>query len=88
MAEITALTKKENWKKTGEGKEKIKIDDKTYDCTWFSAKGVVEIVGDKINSEIKVWVATSAPLGGLVKMETKSGPTTIRMGITGSGSAK
>jgi hypothetical protein len=78
----------ENWKRTGGGKEKVKVGDKTYDCTWFSGKGVVEVLGDKIESEIKVWVDKSVPFGGLVRMETKSGLTTIRMEITESGSAK
>ena len=87
-ADITAAIKKENWKKTGDGKEKVKVGDKTYDCTWFSGKGVVEVLGDKIDSEIKIWVNKSVPLGGMVKMETKSGPTSIRMEVTGFGSAK
>jgi hypothetical protein len=88
VADFAAGFQKEKWKKTGDGKEKVKVGDKTYDCNWIAFKGVVEVLGDKSDSEIKVWVAKSVPLGGLVKMEIKSGLTSIRTEITESGGAK
>src|ERR1017187_3679159 len=54
---------------TGEGKEKVKIGDKTYDCTWISYKGVVD---KKLEVEGKFWFDKSVPLTGLVKWEVRS----------------
>ena len=45
-------TKKSTLKKTGEGKEKIKLGDKTYECTWLTATSEGET---KQKNEIKVW---------------------------------
>ncbi len=80
------------WEKTGEGNEKVKIGEKTYDCNWISVKGAGEAGGAKIEVKIKVWTDNSAPLSGMVKMETETkiaqGNVRIRAEITESGSAK
>jgi hypothetical protein len=84
-----ALQKNPNGKfeKKDEGKEKIKIGDKTYDCTWISGKLVVE-KGIKINSDMKVWFAKSVHMSGLVKMEMKSDLANVTMELTESGNEK
>jgi hypothetical protein len=85
---ITDNLKKGKWEKTGNGKEKIKVGDKTYDCTWATAKREDVRDGKKTETEIKIWSAKSVPLTGVVKREVKSAGINQRMEITGSGSAK
>src|SRR5207253_10420095 len=79
---------KGKFEKTGEGKEKNKIGDKTYDCNWMSGKLVAEAMGIKLNSDVKVWFAKSVPMSGLVKMEMKSDLANVNMELTESGNAK
>ena len=80
--------KKGNFEKTGDGKEKIVVGGKTYDCNWMSGKVVADAGGKKFESEIKVWLSKSVPLSGMVKMEMKSSFANVQMEIVESGSAK
>lgn len=60
------------WEKTGEGKEKVKIGDKTYNCNWISGKGIGEFGGTKEELKFKIWIDNSEPLSGMVKMEMET----------------
>ena len=66
------------------GKEKIKIGDKTHDCDWTAGKSEIE------DREVKVWMSSTAPLSGLVKIELKATEggvnATLTMELTDSGS--
>jgi hypothetical protein len=58
-------------KKIGEGKEKVSLGDKNYDCTWLTFRKGSESRHQKVESEIKVWLCPTVPLTGIVKMEVK-----------------
>jgi hypothetical protein len=79
---------KGKFEKTGEGKEKIKVGDKTYDCTWLAGKVVADVKGKAFNSDIKVWFSPAVPLSGMVKMEMKSNLANVVMELTETGSKK
>ena len=55
------------FQKTGEGKETIKIGNKTYDCTWIEGKVNARVLNkDPRNSytftaEMKIWIANDTP---------------------------
>ena len=72
--------------KLGEGKEKIKIGTKEYDCTWLKIKSSAKIGDMNFDSEMKVWMSKDVPLGGMVKMEMKSkiADATMELKETGS----
>jgi hypothetical protein len=84
----TQGNKQAKFEKTAEGKEKLKVGDKEYECTWIAGKAVAEVKGNKIESDMKVWITKSVPLSGLVKMEIKSNLANVQMELTDSGSAK
>jgi hypothetical protein len=89
IADTAMQAKKQGkFEKTGEGKEKVKIGNKTYECQWMAGKVTAEAKGQKIESNIKVWMSKDVPLSGLVKMEMKSDFINMQMEISGSGSAK
>ncbi len=50
-----------------EGKEKIKAGGKEYETTWHTYKVKAEAMGQKIDADVKVWMAKGVP-GGMVKM--------------------
>jgi hypothetical protein len=75
------------FEKTKDGMEKLKVGDKTYDCTWTEGKFVIEIMGNKIEQEVKFWTSKSVPTG-LVKMESKSDFANTTMELTATGNAK
>jgi hypothetical protein len=54
-------------KKLKEGKEKIKVGDKEYDCTWTTYKVTFKDTMGEGDAEVKTWVSKDVP-GGLVKM--------------------
>ena len=83
---VTKGKTKGKFEKTGEGKEKIKVGDKTYDCTWITGKVAAEAKGMKIDSDVKVWMSKSVPMSGMVKLEMKSTQFNVSMEITESGS--
>lgn len=74
--------------KIGDGKEKIKVGGKEYDCTWTKYKVVAEAGGIKIDSEMKMWMSKAVPLSGMVKMEMKSKLADVSMEMTGTGNEK
>ena len=76
------------FEKTGEGKEKIKVGEKTYDCSWISGKVTADVKGKQIESDIKVWQSKTVPLSGAVKMEAKSKLGDVKMELTEVGTAK
>jgi hypothetical protein len=87
-AEAATANKKGKFEKTGEGKEKIKIGNKEYECTWMTGKVSADANGKKLESDIKAWFSKSVPLTGMIKMEMKSNFADIVMEISESGSSK
>jgi hypothetical protein len=80
--------KKGKFEKTGEGKEKIKIGNKEYECTWMTGKVTADANGMKLESDIKAWFSPSVPLTGMIKLEMKSDLANVVMELSESGSAK
>ena len=81
------------FEKSADGKEKVKIGDKSYDCVWQSGKVMSEGPGGmKVETEIKFWFSPTAPVSGLVKVEAKAEfggmKTTMTMELSESGNAK
>jgi hypothetical protein len=84
----TQGNKQGKFEKTGDGKEKVKVGGKTYECTWISGKVVADVNGQKLESEVKVWTSKDVPLAGLVKMDMKSNLINMQMELSGSGNEK
>ena len=59
---LTVMGRAHKFEKTGDGKEKLKIGDKSYDCNWITGKQVND-------SKAKVWSSTSVPVLGIVKVD-------------------
>ncbi len=74
--------------KLDSGKETIEVGGKKYECEWVKSKVTVEANGMKIESESKVWMSKSAPLSGMVRMETKLPQGSMTMELTDSGGDK
>jgi hypothetical protein len=74
--------------KISDGKEKIKIGGKEYDCTWEKSKIKGKANGVDLDAEVKVWTCKTVPLGGMVKMEMKSEVINMTMELTETGSKK
>lgn len=74
--------------KVGEGKETIKIGDRTYLCTWTKMRATIEVGDKQFLSDVKMWIAATVPLEGLVKMEMKSDTTQAVMELSGMGRGK
>jgi hypothetical protein len=76
--------------KISDGKEKIKVGDKEYECTWTNSKMKGKANGVELDAEVKVWTSKSVPLGGMVKTEMKATiagmamTTTMELSETGS----
>jgi hypothetical protein len=75
-------------KKLGEGKEKITVGGKTYDCTWLQYEYTMTIDGKKFKSVVKTWTCKDVPLGGMVKNEADADGNKSVMELTGHGSKK
>mgnify|MGYP005839715031 CR=1 FL=1 len=56
--------------KLQEGREKITIGDKSYDCTWTEYRIQAKSFGKILNSNVKVWMCRDVPMG-MVKMVMK-----------------
>ncbi len=54
------------------GTEKLKVGDKEYQTSWATKKFTGKINGQNLEFNYKYWTSRSAPLGGLVRMETTS----------------
>ena len=54
--------------KTGNGKEKIKVGGKEYDCTWQKMKVKATRNGIEFEANATIWMAKAVPLSGVVKM--------------------
>jgi len=57
--------------KLKDGKEKVKVAGKEYDCKWQTYKLTGKFNGLEVTGETKVWLASDLPLQ-LVKMESTS----------------
>jgi hypothetical protein len=56
--------------KIQEGREKISIGDKSYNCTWIEYQVQAKTPGVNLNSVVKVWMSKDVPMG-MVKMIMK-----------------
>jgi len=74
--------------KLGDGKEKLKVGGKEYDCEWVKLKMKGKAMGMDFDGDAKVWTAKSVPLGGVVKMDmtTKILDTNVVMTMEYAGS--
>lgn len=54
--------------KLKDGKEKLKVGDKTVETTWTTYKVSAKAMGADIDAETKVWMSKDIPLG-MAKME-------------------
>jgi hypothetical protein len=63
-----------------DGREKINVGGKTYDCTWMTVKS-----GDPGIEEVKVWFCKDVPLTGMLRLEGKSSGIAIAIEMIGSG---
>lgn len=48
--------------KEKEGKEKIKVGDKTYETTWTTYKLTTKVKGQNIDADVKVWFTKDVPV--------------------------
>jgi hypothetical protein len=64
-----------------EGKEKVKVGGKEYDCTWttYTVKGKAS--GQDITADVKAWMSKDMPLG-MVKMEMSADIAKMKMEMT------
>ena len=57
-----SVTESYKWEKVKDGKEKVKVGGKEYDCTWTSYKAVVTgKLGTMTEGELKVWLSRDIP---------------------------
>jgi hypothetical protein len=83
VASFTRGDKDAKFAKSGEGDEKIKVGDKTYECHWIAGK-LTQSAGDqKVEMDVKMWFSKSVPLSGMVKMEGKGDQVSARFELTG-----
>jgi len=70
-----------NVEKGKEGKEKIKVGGKEYDCTWttYTVKGKAN--GQDITADVKAWMSKEMPLG-MIKMEMTADVAKMKMEMT------
>jgi hypothetical protein len=76
--------------KTGEGKEKIRVGGKEYDCEWVKMKISGKSQGIEFTGDAKVWTSPTLPLGGVAKtdmnMKVLNMDVNMTMEYAGSGS--
>jgi hypothetical protein len=77
--------------KLKDGKEKIKVGGKEYECTWTTYKMKAKAAGQEIDADLKVWMSKDIPLG-MAKMEMKADfagqAMNMTMELTESGNKK
>jgi hypothetical protein len=77
--------------KLKEGKEKVKVGGKEYDCTWTTYKMTAKAMGVEFSGDIKVWAAKEVPMG-TAKMEMTADiqgmKMTMNMELSESGNKK
>jgi hypothetical protein len=76
------------FEKTADGKEKLKVGDRTLDCDWIKGKLTYEVNQMKLESEVTIWMSKAAPLGGMVKMTTRSNVNEMTLELVEFGNAK
>jgi len=64
-----------------EGKEKIKVGDKEYDCTWTIYKVTGKANEQAITADVKAWMSKELPLA-MVKMEMTADVAKMKMEMT------
>ena len=64
-----------------EGKEKIKVAGKDYDCTWTMYKVTGKAGDQAITADVKAWMSKDLPLG-MVKMEMTADVAKMKMEMT------
>jgi hypothetical protein len=64
------------WEKQGDGKEKVKVGGKEFDCTWISYKPVAT-GKQEVEGELKVWLSKDVPWVVKRALKLKRGPTEI-----------
>ena len=80
--------KEAKFAKSGEGDEKVKVGDKTYECHWVAGKVTSPFADIKVEVDVKMWFSKSVPLSGMVKLEGKGDQFNMRVELTGSGHEK
>ncbi|MEZ6140183.1 MAG: hypothetical protein R3B84_06385 [Zavarzinella sp.] len=77
--------------KLKDGKEKIKVNGKEYDCTWETYKMKMKQMGMDIDADVKVWNAKGFKFGSVkmeMKMEVLGNKMDMTMELIESGSGK
>jgi hypothetical protein len=64
-----------------EGKEKVKVGGKEYDCTWTTYKVGGKANGQPFAADVKAWMSKDLPLG-MVKMEMTADFSKMKMEMT------
>ncbi len=64
-----------------DGKEKIKVGGKEYDCTWSTYKIKAKAMGVEVSSDAKTWLSKDIPMG-LAKMESTSDALGMKIEMT------
>lgn len=73
--------------KVSDGKEKLKIGGKEYECTWTKSKYTAKADGKEIVTESTIWMSKDVPFN-MVKMETKFEGGGSKMELKEFGSGK
>jgi hypothetical protein len=64
-----------------EGKEKVKLNGKEYDCTWTTYSVKAKVMNQQIDAEVKAWTAKDIPTG-MVKMTMSADVSGQKMEMT------
>lgn len=70
-ASLLPLGNKAKAEKQESGKETVEAAGKKYQTEWTSYKVSADFMGNKLEGTMKVWLSKDAPVGGIVKTETK-----------------
>lgn len=67
--------------KVKDGKEKVKVGDKSIEATWTTYKVTAKAMGIDIAADTKVWMSKEIPLG-MAKMEMSAEVAGMKMVVT------